>query len=395
MTSRLQNFVANLLSHAGADLEPIEPEGLEVLLPLDLQKTLALPEMARIGFASELPDGAKRVGLESDWLERLQKVLGSNGQWLQAHWNPEGISTPANPERVLDRGLILDNAVCRLLSVKPAHSRYLILVFRFSAVSEEKREGVIRLCFNSANGANLSEMVDDLLHEFFIHAETQNSADSILTGTDIWDVPDLWGAEKLHRAVEHVLPTRIQQTLDKFLTGLNRRQTRDLERLHGYFSDMRQEVLVRGTSKGRTVKTTNKEVIAEDPEEQQRQQLRLESIDREYRAKVMDLQQKYALTVNVEFIQGLILTIPVYRFELLIKRRKGERHLNMDFNSVLRKLEPPPCEQSFSPILRRLVCDDKLHLVSPEVQAECFNCGKEFCRVCHVNACPKCRKTWL
>ena len=392
MSGRLQSFVANLLRHAGADLEPIEPEGLEVLLPLEVQQALALPEMARLGFATELPKGAQRVGLESDWLERLQNVMGQRGQWLRATWNLEGVSAPTNPERILNRGLILDNAISRLLSVQSAHSRYLVLIFRYTAVSEEKREGVVRLCFNSATGANLSEMVDDLLRGFFAHMEEQEVSESLFSAADIWDVPELWDAVKLQKAVQHVLPGQIQHKLDKFLQGLNRRQSRDLQRLHDYFSDMRREVFLRRTGRARKVKKDEKIAYSDDPEEQQRQKLRLEVIDREYHAKVTDLRQKYALTVNVEFVQGMVLTMPVYRFELLIKRRKGERHVNMDYNPVLRKLEPPPCEQSFAPMLRRLVCDDALHLVSSEAHAPCSVCGKAFCRVCSVAGCPKCKK---
>lgn len=392
MSGRLQRFVAHLLSHAGADLEPIEPEGLEVLLPPSVQEALALPEMARLGFASELPEGARRVGLESDWLERLQNVLGTRGHWLQASWNPEGIKAPANPERILSHGLFLENAVYRLQSVQSAHTRYLVLVFRFTALSEEKREGVVRICFNCANGANLSEQVDDLLEAFFAQTSVQSGVNAVYSDSTIWDVPELWDAVTTQRAVQHVLPARVYTILDKFLKGLQRRQGRDLDRLHGYFTDMRQEVFLCKTSGGRPAKTATQKGGSEDPEEQKRQKLRLESIEREYRAKVTDLQQKYALTVDVAFIQGLILTMPVYRFELLIKRRKGERLLNMDFNPVLRKLEPPPCEQSFTPHLQRLVCDDALHLICPEAHAPCAGCGKAFCRVCHTQACPKCRK---
>ena len=42
---RMQGFVADLLTQQGALVEPIEPEGLEVLAPLPVQQALGLNEL--------------------------------------------------------------------------------------------------------------------------------------------------------------------------------------------------------------------------------------------------------------------------------------------------------------------------------------------------------------
>jgi len=60
--SELQQFVAELLEERGAAVEPVEPEGLDVLAPPDVREMLGLPEIARLGFAAELPPGARRAG---------------------------------------------------------------------------------------------------------------------------------------------------------------------------------------------------------------------------------------------------------------------------------------------------------------------------------------------
>jgi hypothetical protein len=57
-------------------------------------------------------------------------------------------SAPSDPERVLDRALDLPNAVWRLQGVTATWSRCLMLAFRYTAVSDEKREGLIWLGFN-------------------------------------------------------------------------------------------------------------------------------------------------------------------------------------------------------------------------------------------------------
>ncbi|HLE62576.1 MAG TPA: hypothetical protein VI750_05545, partial [Pyrinomonadaceae bacterium] len=121
-----------------------------------------------------------------------------------------------------------------------------------------------------------------------------------------------------------------------------------------------------------------------------RERLRLESINREYRSKVEDLRQKYSVRVDVALSQSVELIMPVQRFELVIKRRKARRQLHLDWNPLLRRLDLPPCESSFTTDAARMVCDDRLHIVSPSAHGPCANCQKAYCRACHPRKCPKC-----
>ena len=56
-----------------------------------------------------------------------------------------------------------------------------------------------------------------------------------------------------------------------------------------------------------------------------RERMRVAAIEREYAAKLDDLRHNYALRVTVDWVQGLVLFAPVHRYEVLIRRRKGER----------------------------------------------------------------------
>ena len=54
---------------------------------------------------------------------------------------------------MLGHELVLDNATFRLLGVTPAWTRYLVMDFRASAVSDDKRDFIPRLGVNLATGA--------------------------------------------------------------------------------------------------------------------------------------------------------------------------------------------------------------------------------------------------
>lgn len=372
----LQQFVAELLEREGAVVEPCEPEGLEVLAPPAVQQALELPEWVRLGFGPELPPKASRVSLESDWLERLARLLGARGQSLQRALDLEN-PAPNHPERVLQHGLELLNATYRLEALTPAWTRYLMLSLRYTAFSDEKRDGILRLGFSLSNGATLDGMLDDLWANAL--AQTAGADAPPLA------LPPRWEMERLGTVLHRTLPLRIRYELEHFLRSMGRRQERDLERLYHYHPDLRREALQRLAALPKESELSDRQQA-----EKQRETLRLEAITREYQAKVNDLWQKYAMKVTLEWVQSLELVLPVQRFALLIKRRKGERHFHLDWNPIARRLEQAPCEYSYTFERPREVCDEALHLVSPAAHGPCPHCEKSYCRACHPLTCPKC-----
>jgi hypothetical protein len=53
-SNRFRNFASLLLEHEGALVEPLEPQGLEAMLPENLQRAIGAPEFLRLGFAAKL-----------------------------------------------------------------------------------------------------------------------------------------------------------------------------------------------------------------------------------------------------------------------------------------------------------------------------------------------------
>ncbi len=155
----LRSFVADALEIQGAIIDSIEPDGLEVLSPEPLRKAMGWPELARLGFGLERPAGAIAIGLEGDWLERFGALLAERGRWVERQFIPEAAVSMGAPERILERALDLGNAVWRFQSVRETWSRCLLLSFRYSAVSDEKREGLVWQGFNLHTGAVLNEML--------------------------------------------------------------------------------------------------------------------------------------------------------------------------------------------------------------------------------------------
>jgi hypothetical protein len=377
--SELRDFVSELLERKGAVVEALEPDALEVLAPTPLQKQLGWPELAHLGFGSERVSGAIAIALEGDWLDRFGALLGEAGRWSERLVRPAAaVSAPGDPERVIERALDLPNAVWRFQGMRETWTRCLMLTFRYAAVSDEKREGLIWLGFNLATGAVVSNVLARLR--------------PALAQSGEWHLPDAasraaagpaWSAATLSARVAPLLDRELRDAMAPFLRAMRRRLEHDRNRVHAYHDDLRGAALKRlaalAHAKGERAEA-----------DRRRETLRVEAIGREYRAKIEDLRRNYALRVAVEWVQALDLYVPVQCFNVLIRRRKSERTVRLDWHPLVKAAELPLCEAGLGLDRTRLVCDEALHLTEPAAQAPCLSCGKPFCRACHPTACPRC-----
>jgi hypothetical protein len=191
-----------------------------------------------------------------------------------------------------------------------------------------------------------------------------------------------WAPERLAAFLKGAIPGRLAAELEPFVAGMQRRIRRDADRLHDYHQRLRLESLEkleRHRRKG-----------AEAAAPADREQQRLDAIAREYRARADDLGQRYALDVRLDWLQTLEIAARVQRLVVAVRRRKGERTIELDYNPFTRTLELPPDEHGASADKTRLVCDDALHLVGRSGLAPCPRCVRAYCRACHPKCCPRC-----
>jgi hypothetical protein len=253
-----------------------------------------------------------------------------------------------------------------------------MVAFRFTAVSDEKREGLISLGFNLATGAVINDILARLRPvlaqpEWHIPAAaTKRVAEAA------------WSQATLVGRLDPLLDGEARANVEPFLRAMRRRLERDRNRVHAYHDELRRASLKR-------LETLARAEGERAQADRRRETLRVEAIEREYRVKLDDLRRNYALRVTVEWVQALDLYVPVHRFDVLIRRRKGERLIQLDWHPLVKAAEPPLCEAGLGRDRVRLVCDDGLHLTDPSVQAPCVSCGKPFCRACFT-ACPRCRR---
>ncbi len=382
----LRKLVADLLEGEGAVVETVEPDGLDVMAPAALRAAYGWPELAHLGFGAAAPAGSIPIGLEDDWLERLGALLGDRGRLAERQLLlPDGDPPPNDPQRLIDRALTLPNAVWRLKGVERGWSRCLLLAFRHTAISDEKREGLVWLGFNCSTGSTLDAELVAALRQSLDRASDWQAADPGVARA----AGAMWNAATIAARTGPLVDRLVRADLAPFLAAMRRRLDRDRQRVHTYHDDLRGAALLKLANLERPTGGKPGEKTASAIE---RERMRVAAIEREYASKLDDLRHNYALTVKVEWVQALVLLSPVHRHMLLIKRRKGERTIAMDWHIAAREMEPAPSDWGDGLTGGRLVCDDRLHLTEAAGQAPCPSCGKPFCRACYPLACPRCRK---
>jgi hypothetical protein len=375
----LRDFVADLLESQGAAVEPQQPDELDVVAPEPVRAALGWPELVRLGFGPQRQPGSTPIGLEGDWLDRFGALLGGHGRFAERQLVlPHEVAPPNDPERLIDRTLELPNAIWRLRDVKPAWTRALLLAFRYTALSDDKREGLIWLGFNCATGAVLHGLLLERVRLRLAQEADWRAPEpeTRLAAGPGWDWSTLSGRAK--PLLEH----HVRGDLEPFLRAMRRRLGRDRARVHAYHDELRRAAQLKLAA---LQSATGDRADAD----RKRETMRVAAIEREYAAKIEDLRHHYALRVTVDWMQGLSLVSPVHRYDVLIKRRKGERMLAIDWHPAARMMEPPPCDWGLGLEGARLVCDDHLHVTDMNGQAACSACGKTWCRACHA-ACPRC-----
>ena len=368
----LGQLTERLLEMEGAAVARIDPDGLEVVAPEHVRRALDLPELARLGFGHELPPDSERAGLDSEFAERLEELLGERGRRVRLAGSDDP-AAPSSLDRLLERTLVLDNATYRLRGVERAWTTYVIPTFRYVARSDDRREGLVAFALNAATGSVLEDP-SPLLEARLRPCGPVSS-----------DVPEL-SAEALARVSASVLPTLIEARLAPFLAGMGRRIRRDTLRLLDYYGRLREECL----SKLEKLETRTDEGEAAPLARRERQ--RLESIAGEHGAKLEDLGRRYAVVVEVECLQTVEIVAPVHRLDVEIRRRKATRRVGLDVNPFTRRLDPPPAEDGHAGSGARVVCDGALHLVSRAGHAPCPSCERAYCRACHPSGCPRCTR---
>jgi len=396
MDDPLLRVAAQIITLSGGVTEPSGGNSLEVLLPSPVAKHLGIPEEATL--RASLPDAAFGNGSEEDTrepghgndsenesaepgsrksvkprrihelsytpetLEKLATLLGPRGMFLErcarrVYLKQEGI------EPAVSAHFTPLNGPARVMTSRVQPISYLLCNAHYTALSDERKEGVVETAVNEFTGLP----VDDI-HSLLRGAETTDDSPPNVRRAQ---------ASTIYHALQQSTQDSIERELQQFHHSLQRKLERDFRRVRNYYGSLVGEI--EGKIRRRDLRGKDREAELQ----------RIEAIRVEMQKKLIDQRERYAVKINVRWLNVQRLHLEVILATYEIQRKRSTREILLVWNPLKKGFEDLACESCGTPLQSFWMCGEAPHLLCPACYA-CPQCGKNVCHACHPRKCPRC-----
>ncbi len=337
----LVSFAAELLEKRGGLVEE-HSDGLVALLPGDLAGVLGLPEEARLG-GETMP-----LLYGSPVLDRLIGLATAEIPVAYGHIEVPYLKK-AGFEQLIGQDLVFTDGQVRVGSRAEARTTYMMLVFHYLALSDERKEGLVHVAVNEVTGAVIPELEERWREhpvQFFEPGK----------------VPPHFPV-RLEQAVANAgrrAREATEEELSDFFGSMRRRLHRDVKHTREYYNAL-------GTEMRESLSHPN---LTEA--QRQERMAKIGELPREMERKIYDLEQKYRVTVAVKACAAVRLLVNVAQIMLEFNYRKLHRTVRVIWNPLTRRLDPLVCER----------CSTATTRVQPVIRGSavellCYECGRK------------------
>ncbi len=353
----LTEWAQDLLISRGALLEADEG-ALRALLPAEVAGTLGCGEWLSLNF--EAGAGADDGG---EWIERLGALLPANCPVIAARLRQRAAVIGFDAAGVLDRELIIQNGVHRLVEDYSGLAQYFLCTIQYAVESDERSIGFFTVGVNASAGSLAPQPAS------MLRALQENMEDD-----PAFELP-CEPLRKIAPALERAARREVRGLIGGFEQTANRRLDRDRQRVDTYYRGLLEQI-----EKRIARKSADKDLVAKE-------RSRAQATDLDRLAKLEDLRREYSLRVRLSLADVIAVGVPVREISVRLIRKKEQRNWMVHWNSIVRRLEPVMCEKCSGPAHPIYLCDDKVHILCKECLAQCPECGRTCCKVCQ----PRCK----
>ena len=352
---QLGDWARDLLMSRGALVEG-EGEGVvRALVPPEVSAKLAVNDWLSLDFGA-------RGGADdpAEWMDRLSALLPASPTVAGARLRMRPPQGRIDAAAILNRELIVQNGVWRLVEDYAAAMPYYLFSFQHTVESDERTIGYAGICLNGA-ARSLADQPERLLRA--VRDELEDDPAFTVPAAELRALYPLAA-----RAAEAEVRGRIV-----FLEqSANRRLARDCERMESYYGGLLAQLEKRAARRGA------------EPQAAEKERGRIEATRLDRAAKLQDLVRKYSLRVQLELTDVLVVSLPVRTMAVRLIRKKEERQVTLAWNAILRALDTPLCEACSGRARPIYLCDAKVHVLCGACLSPCAACGRTFCRACQA-----------
>jgi len=379
----LQELILGYCRQVGGLVEPPAYGIHEVLLPDEVATLWGVDAHQRFVFDSEsgAAEGyATLLHYGHPLVETIVDELrqqSANGLFLinNVHLEKPGLYA------AIEKSLLVTNS--RLFPVPGAMERrrlyhYVRFNFKASLVADEKRELILPVWMHLQGGYVVK--ADEI--ERLAILDNENQFRHLVPAAPSWVEGGPLTQEVLRLLLERASQAALEQ-LAPILEGLRHRLQRYLEldqaRLKQYYDDLTKDV-------ERRLKK------AVDDDRRPALETKFAAIASERQAKLVDIEQKYSLRVDLELVNMAVIAQPKLDLTIEIKKRTASVQRQVVWDPLLHRVEPLTCDVCGQPSYNLSLCEDG-HLAHTGCLApQCVECKRTYCQKCagQVETCVVC-----
>jgi hypothetical protein len=387
MDDPLLHITAKIVTLSGGVAEHSGENSLDVLLPPGVAKNLGVPEETtlRVNSPADIHGNAgendsntdssvrfgkgravRQLSYTAETLDKLSALIEGRGLFLERCAKRLYLKQEGMGPAVIGYFTPL-NGPARVLTSRVQTVSYLLCNTHYTAFSDERKEGVVETAVNEFTGLP----VDDV-HSLLQQTETTGSSPPAVIRKP---------TDQFYRALLRTTQQSIERELQQFHQSLHRRLERDFRRVEEYYGSLVREI----EGKIRRKDLQGKERTAELQ--------RVEAIQIELRKKLLDQRERYAVKTAVRWLNALRVYLDVIVVVYEVQRKKRTRELLLIWNPLKKGFEDLSCEHCGGDLRSFWMCDEVPHILCPQCNA-CPKCGKNVCRSCYPQQCPRCQQTY-
>ena len=302
----------------------VEDQGLirDVLLPEEAAQTLGMDEFFRVGPEDVVAEGRPKVHavqLHTPLLDRMLTLAGESAPFVRAELKFDYIKTQGFDRLIEDRFQFHKSKI-RVMKTGEARTPYLILTCRYTAQSDEIKQGLVEICVNLDTGVVIPDMSQGLSH---VRKEFNVKNAKGLNEKEI---------EGIRTIVSRYGQDLVKDRLASFVDSMNRRFQRDTASLEAYYQALEKEMR----------QNLNRSGLSQDLVREREEKIAM--IPAELAAKKKDLLNKYGIRIDFKPAAALYLTSACVRVLARLISGRSNTDFTLTYNPVTKDMDPVACQ---------------------------------------------------
>lgn len=312
------------------------------MLTENLASLLSLPEDVIFTTKADVSQGVF-VTYHSEVLNKLADLLSTTGQVSALGVKYDGYLKNTGFDKLITERFVVQNGLIKFVDAEPKTTSYILCNVAYTANAEEKRIGLVSFIINELTGVTPIEIGDALFWEADRIAVEEEDLGLSLPITDLFNL------------IEKQSEILINKNLENWQAKLMRARTRDEERLKSYYNTISSEIYRKIELKG---------LLGEDKE---KELSRIEATNKELERKLLDVQERYAMSVEAWLHSAMIIHLPTVHIQCSLQRKKAKRIITAVWNPFTKIIEPLRCEVSGEPVYNFYLDDTNAKIISSTV----------------------------